>query len=257
MPAGYAHYVFGEMVYQQLSPSTQQIINQYKDLYHIGIHGPDILFYHQPFSSNPVRDLGYSMHGEEAYDYFFKWKKLIHDKASLVYILGFINHFILDSECHGYIGQMEKKLQMTHSEIESEFDRQLLIDQGKDPLRTSLTTHIHPTLENAKIIAPFFGVTEKDIYKSLKDLKLYLGILVAPHRLKRNIILWFMKKAGVYDSMSKLMINYEKNPKSELCVSTLIKKMDNAVEIAAQEIEDYMTHLDDEILSERFIYNYE
>lgn len=44
MPAGYTHYVFGEQVLDQLDESIKKRIMPYIDLYHIGIHGPDILF---------------------------------------------------------------------------------------------------------------------------------------------------------------------------------------------------------------------
>lgn len=44
MPAGYTHYVFGEQVLDQLDENIKKRIMPYIDLYHIGIHGPDILF---------------------------------------------------------------------------------------------------------------------------------------------------------------------------------------------------------------------
>ena len=53
MPAGYTHFVFGEQVLDQLDESIKKRIMPYIDLYHIGIHGPDILFYYDVYKKNP------------------------------------------------------------------------------------------------------------------------------------------------------------------------------------------------------------
>ena len=57
MPAGYTHYVFGEQVLSQLDENIKKRIMPYIDLYHIGIHGPDILFYYDVYKKNPVKSL--------------------------------------------------------------------------------------------------------------------------------------------------------------------------------------------------------
>lgn len=260
MPAGYAHLDFGKQVLKTLDPQAQEMIKSYIDLFNIGVHGPDILFYHQPLKSNAVMNLGYQMHREISYDFFVRSKEIIREsknkEASLVYILGFITHFTLDSECHGYVGEVEKNKHLTHSEIESEFDRELLIMNDIDPLTTSLTSHVHPSEKVDKIIAPFFKLQPNDIDKSLKGMLTYLGFLLAPGKVKRGFILFIMKVAGIYESHKGLMINYEKNLICEDDIQELIRRKNNAVVIAKSLINDYLMHLDDEELSERFRKNY-
>lgn len=261
MPAGYAHFDFGQQVYRQLDLKLQEQLRNHMDLYNIGVHGPDILFYHQALKKNEVKDLGFSMHQKKATDFFNNAKHIIihslYKEDSFAYICGFITHYVLDSECHGYIGRQEKELHMTHSEIESEFDRELLVQQGKDPLRTSLTSHIHPSLEVSQVIAPFFHLTDKDIYKSLKDLLFYLRMIKAPGKLKRGIVLFAMKIAGIYPHYKGLMINYEKNEISRECIDELIRKKNQAVKLAVALIEEYSLHLNDNNLNERFGQTYE
>lgn len=260
MPAGYTHLDFGKQVLKTLEPEVQEMIKKYIDFYDIGVHGPDILFYHQPLKDNDVKNLGYRMHRELSYDFFVRSKKIIkespHKEASLVYILGFITHFTLDSECHGYVGEVEKNKNLTHSEIESEFDRELLIVNGLDPLTTSLTSHVHPSHKVDKIIAPFFRLQPQDIDKSLKGMLTYLGFLLAPGKVKRTFILLVMRVAGIYQGYKGLMINYEKNLICEDDIQELISRKDNAVIIAKSLIDDYLKHLDDQELSERFRRNY-
>ena len=161
MPAGYTHYVFGEQVLSQLDENIKKRIMPYIDLYHIGIHGPDILFYYDVYKKNPVKSLGFGMHQLPATDFFKHAKELIKQDATdaaLAYTIGFITHFTLDSSLHPEIGVLENTLSMTHSLLESELDRELLVRVGRDPLTANLTTHIHPGYTNALVIAPFFDL---------------------------------------------------------------------------------------------------
>lgn len=250
MPAGYAHYIFGQKVLESLDKKYQDIIHRNIDLYHIGVHGPDILFYYKTLTSNDIKKLGSLLHQKEAYEFFQYAKKIIaksqDQEASIAYIYGFITHFVLDHGCHHYIGQMEKQLNMTHSEIESELDRKLLVINHLDPLTTSLTSHIKANHDVSKTIAPFFKLKEKDIYQSLKDLLFYLGWIKAPGKLKRNFVFLCMKIGGIYDDYHGLLINYEENIKSKECTLELVKRLDNHVSLAKKLIEEFMENdLDD------------
>ena len=53
MPTTYAHDLFGKEVYKKLPSDMKALIRRYRDLYRIGLHGPDILFYYM-VSKNPV-----------------------------------------------------------------------------------------------------------------------------------------------------------------------------------------------------------
>ncbi len=260
MPAGYAHLDFGKQVLNSLEVDIQERIKNKIDLYNIGVHGPDILFYHRPLSENVVNRMGNNMHRFLAYDFFKNGKRVIEQsddkEASLVYMLGFITHFVLDGACHGYVGEVEKSKGLTHSEIESEFDRELLVMNGLDPLTTSLTTHVHRTPEVDKIIAPFFGLYPREIKNSLKGMKRYLGFLLAPGKMKRNCVLGAMKFAEIYDKYKGLMINYEPNPICKDDVQELIIRKDKAIEYAHLLIHEYLEFMDGSTLDERFRRDY-
>lgn len=58
-----------------------------------------------------------------------------------------LNHFALDVSCHGYIDEKIAASGISHTEIEVEFDRMLMLMDGKDPLRQNLTEHIVPCME--------------------------------------------------------------------------------------------------------------
>ena len=112
MPSMYAHYHFGGKVFKALPKSARDIINKNRELYLIGLQGPDILFYYKPLGKNRVNGYGYGMHDRPAEEFFRgaaeRYENCGKDEAMLSYLLGFICHFALDSACHGYI---EKKIE--------------------------------------------------------------------------------------------------------------------------------------------------
>ena len=48
MPSMYAHQKFGNDVLYLLPKEVRERIAEQEDLYHIGLQGPDIFFYHKP-----------------------------------------------------------------------------------------------------------------------------------------------------------------------------------------------------------------
>ena len=51
MPSTYAHYRFGQEVLKELPNDIKKIIIENKELYDIGLHGPDLLFYYLPLKT--------------------------------------------------------------------------------------------------------------------------------------------------------------------------------------------------------------
>ena len=75
MPSTYAHYRFGQEVLKELPNDIKKIIIENKELYDIGLHGPDLLFYYLPLKTNEINSIGYNMHektGKEVFDTFRK-----------------------------------------------------------------------------------------------------------------------------------------------------------------------------------------
>lgn len=265
MPATYAHYVFGKEVQKEVSKDIRKIICEHKEVYLIGLHGPDILFYYKPLKKNPVSATGYRMHDEVAAGFFKHGREVIRKlegrekEEAIAYMLGFVCHFMLDSECHGYIGEKMKSSGITHAEIESEFDRALLVKAGKNPIRECLVKHIVPSERNAACIARFFkGLSVKEIGDAVKSFKTYNNLLRAPGRVKRYTIYGALKLSGNYENMKGMVINYEANPHCKGSCLALSLKLQNAIEPAARVIEEYYHSLDSIApLAERFNFNFE
>ena len=102
MPTTYTHDLFGKKVYAKLPAEMKKVIRENGELYRIGLHGPDILFYFM-MSKNPVSRFGVAMHHEKARAFFEQGMERVResgDEALLSYMLGFGCHYLLDSTCH-------------------------------------------------------------------------------------------------------------------------------------------------------------
>lgn len=248
MPTTYTHYRFGKDVLDALPRRIRTAMETNRELFDIGLHGPDILFYYRALIPNSVSGQGYGMHKQMADLFFERAKKVIDDAddktMSRAYIYGFICHFALDSECHPYVEKMIQKSGIGHSEIEMEFDRYLLTEDKFDPLTYRQTEHIHATEKNAKVVAPFFDhVTAQQARKALKGMQLCHKALYAPGKTKRNLLFGAMKTAGQYDKFHGLVMSEEPNPKCREYCLLLNKLYEGAIPVAVDLIMKYQNYL--------------
>lgn len=237
MPSTYAHYRFGQEVFQKLPADIQKKIAPCMDLFNVGLHGPDLLFYYKPLAPNPVNRIGHGDHKKSGREFFEPAGRVLKNKqfsdAHFAYLCGFLCHFALDRECHGYIGNRMKETGISHAEIEVEFDRSLLVQDGHkgcSPVHQILTKHIHPSMENAKVIRDFFPeTTDAQIFKCLKSMIFYCNLFVAPGKIKRGVLLNGMKLAGIYKEMHGQIMNYEPDPACAESCQKLISLYEKAV----------------------------
>lgn len=248
MPSTYAHYKLGRAIQKSISGYEKEIIDKYPELFFIGLHGPDILFYYNPLGKNHVNQLGYGMHDEPGAKFFTYaaevLKKHDYDEKHLSYVYGVICHFALDTSCHGYVAEKIAKSGISHGEIEAEFDRELMVRDGKDPVRQTLTNHITASMKNAVVIKDFYqGVTAEQVRKALEGMLFYHRVLLAPSKVKRGVLALGMKAAGVYSSMFGMIINYDKNPKCEDSTDRLIELYKDAKPLTKRLIQEYTAYL--------------
>ena len=219
MPSTYAHRRFGTNVLEHLPDELRAQLEQNRELYDIGLHGPDLLFYYHAAKSNPVGALGNAMHEE--------------------------CHFALDSTCHPYVEQFTRESGVTHCEIETEFDNMLLRRDGYDPLKFFTASHIHPSEQNAKAIAPFYeGISEQVALDSLKGMISVHRLLQASNPVKRWVVLTGMKVVGKYDMLHGLVANPQPNLKCVESGKRLEELYAQALPLAETLILEFVAKLD-------------
>lgn len=252
MPSTYAHFRFAEKVAPLLPEKAAKAVKDNPALYLIGCHGPDILFYYKAIKSNPANRLGYSMHKESAAPFFERAKAIVKQggEPSLAYIMGFITHFALDSTCHGYVEEERKKLGITHTKLEVEFDRSLLTEDNKDAVSAKLAEHIKGKREYAEVIAPFFSLSPKEIKRALKDMHMICNLFVAPGKFKRSVVTSAL--GIVSNELPDQIMGYEPDPVCAESNAHMKELFDAALPIAVKLAEDFLKNCDREGLCERF-----
>ena len=277
MPTTYTHYRFGKDVIEALPRSLKESIAKNRQLFDIGIHGPDILFYiFSPFKGN-VRSTGTGLHKQSSRSFFEHSKEVIKSApdpvAARVYIYGFITHFVLDSECHKYVEKMIQVSGINHNEIEAELDAYLLREERRNPIAANRTKHLQPSFKNTNVIAPFFNgleiktmakgknsskaITSLDVKRTIMAQILLHKILSVKTSKKRKVlnILTGLRKDG--ESIRGLIVKERPNPKCADYNEILKKVYSAAIPLAVSLIIQYQKYLfQDEPLSERFDLTY-
>ena len=247
MPTTYAHWRFGDKCIETLPEELQTIINDNRDIFNFGVHGPDIFFYYKCLKHNAVNEFGEELHEIP----FKKTVKLFKERfenvddgyAALSYILGFTCHFTLDSYCHGYIDRKAEVSPTTHGKIESQYDRHLLIKDGYDPVKKKVTFSLKPNREIAETISQLFTEWDKKtIYKCIKDQRFYLNLLKDNSDFKRNFLIKAMDAVHA-ESFKDLLITKENDPIVADSMLRLDKYFDKALEhypLLALSLYDYL-----------------
>lgn len=194
MPAAYTHYTFGKKVFQQLPVPIKNLISQsplHKKLFAIGLQGPDILFFYHSWYKNHLNTMGVQMHHEPAAQFLDAAREIMGDppdEALLSYLLGFVCHFVLDSQCHPYVEKRLSQAEVTHHEVESEFDRALMLEDGKDPMTFNPVAYAEPDPEVCEAIARVYGATPKQISDTLSGMIFIRDIFTGRTAPKRTIV---------------------------------------------------------------------
>lgn len=198
MPATYAHYRFGLDVLNSLPNGFHKKMIQANklnyDLFMIGLHGPDILFFYKPYQKNIVNQTGFRLHATAAKEFFQKALLILESQkskrsfqASYSYLCGVVCHFALDHGCHPYIYSITDQKRFLHSEIETEFDRMLLLEDHIMPYGRELMGHIHNSPFKAQIIAQFYSLIPPRLMLQAVHSFEYYNNLLCSHGIRRKL----------------------------------------------------------------------
>ncbi len=256
MPTTYTHYRFGKDVYRQLPLQIRQDIRPYVDLFCIGLHGPDLLFYYRALYRNPVNQLGFAMHKRPGMEFFSGASRFLGQQAdsvvppediapSMAYLYGFLCHFALDSNCHPYVEQSVRRTGISHSEIEAELDRRYMIMDGIDPMHYHPTRHFRATRMNARVISRFFhGVGLAEALKAIRSIRFYINLLTIHTRAGHRILRGVMKLVHCPQDLYDMVMRPDVNPACVPICDQLTKHYEAAVVDALELIQNFRDHIE-------------
>ena len=217
MPGAYAHYKVGQSVLAQLTKGIRDTAEQESELYNLGLHGPDLLFYYKPYLRTRTSAAGFRAHKKSGREFFTAAAAAAaaseNTAAARAYFNGTVCHFALDSLCHPYVEAAMKKQRANHLEIESSLDRALMLADGLDPLCHRPCAHIRPSERSAAIIAPFYKrIPPKTIFAAEKSMLAITDLLYASPLIKRRRMLRLLRMIGLGRLIGGMFIPERDNP---------------------------------------------
>lgn len=262
MPGTYAHYKLGEDVKASLPAELLSPILEKPNCFSLGLHGPDPLFYYKPFTKNRVNRKAHDIHYALASEFFVPAKALYAARGKrtedLAYLFGFVCHFALDSTGHPVVREKMAESNAAHTEIESAFDRFLLLRDGEDPLSYDTTHHFCVTQELSDVSGTYFGITEKQAEKTVKGFKSYSRFLQTGNRPLRRIVGAVSHLNRKWGGLRGFFMADSDNRLFDDSNERLDDACRAAIPKALELIENYALFLEDKApLSEKFDRNFE
>lgn len=192
MPAIYAHYRFGKLILPALAADVRGQIQRHRRLFDLGLQGPDFLFYYRPFSDTAIARLGDTLHMRSGRDFFTEVCRDIHSDSEepvLAYLYGLLGHYCLDSLCHPYVNEVTAAGAPSHTALESEFERYLLVMDGTAVAHTHRrSAYLQNRKEDLAVISPFFLGTEPgQIGEAIRSMALFTDLLTCGSALHRAL----------------------------------------------------------------------
>lgn len=256
MPSTYAHKYFGAKVYKALPEDVKELIKDNQEEYLAGLHGPDILFFYRPGTDSNVNAVGNKLHRIKFSETLGKAIANLKDNysdESLVYLLGMLTHYYLDSAVHPTVTDGVEELGLSHGKLEMEFDRKLLDMQGKKTVGYKAAAHI-PVLKSVAEAAGFFyeGVSVGQILESLASMKAINLLCETDADSVRKGICKVMDKTGNTEKVASLVMSRQKSDMAKKCIKKMNNILQEEVAACASAVTIMARCYEDFVITDRF-----
>lgn len=136
MPGYITHNIFGREEFKKISSQNiRKVIRNNRNVFNIGLQGPDIFFYFPGYFLINKKNLGSIMHTRCTGKYINKMLEYVNNttdekdkEIAVAYLAGFLGHYSLDRVCHPYIYWKTDRMNMTrdyhskHVALETDID---------------------------------------------------------------------------------------------------------------------------------------
>lgn len=217
MPGFAVHYLFGEETINNYDNDlVRKSVDRYRDVYNLGLQGPDLFFY---FFISPVffkKNVGSIMHridiGLFKKNYIELLDRIDDREKSMIalsYFAGFIGHCTLDKICHPYVyavtdyAHKDKNYFAKHVELETEIDS-IYIKKYKDIDLYGFNCRYTVNLDNAEIdvVAEIFS---QAVTKTYTDVSLSKNMMIFVIRFYLFFLNIFKDKCGIKKKIVRIV----------------------------------------------------
>lgn len=246
MPSHYAHYRFGTQVLPTLPADVRRPIQRFRRLYDVGLHGPDLFFFHNILAGDTVVALGRKYHHQTGREYFnraCKRLRLEYTEAGVAYLYGALAHYCLDCVCHPFVLEQTADGLISHTELETEFDRFLLALDGKDrPHTFDCSPHMKLTRGECVTVAEFYPpATPDNVLRSLKSMAWITKKLALPEGTKRAAVHKVLRAAS--PAVRGLLMTTRPNRSCAHLDEQMLALYDQAAALYPKLVEQVMAHM--------------
>lgn len=259
MPATYAHWRFGVDCIETLPENLKKAVLENRDLFDLGVHGPDIFFY--DLLHKDVSEFGFAMHKIPARQFFERCKDVFNSheekEQMLAYMLGFLSHFTLDSLCHSYVERKKEVSGVSHNRIESEWDRHTIELDGRVTHLVDRAESLKPNKNNARIISYFFSFNERVILRATRCQRFIVYALNCISVRKEILLKKFLTKIGM-ENYADLLIGFQEYTPCKDSNLRLDKLKNKALKQYPKLMNNFIAYLyDDKKLSPYFKHGFD
>lgn len=188
MPSHYAHYRFGTQLIASMPPKAQRTVRRFRQLYDMGLHGPDILFFQSLLPGGKLRDKFHAQTGKAFFERVCHTLRLSPSEGAMAYLYGVLAHYALDSLSSPFVHRMAQEKNLSVDVILTEFDRHLLnLDGKKPPHLQDFSGHMKLTPGECATVAAFYPrVRAGAIGKSVERMAAVTHLLAIPQKNRRQ-----------------------------------------------------------------------
>lgn len=246
MPSYYAHYRFGTAVLASLPADVRRSVQRFRRLYDVGLHGPDLFYYHNPLSSRGTGTLGIRYHEQTGKSFFTRVCRAIRmerSEAASAYLYGVLCHYVLDSMLHPFILQAVQDTGVSHGELETEFDRYLMELDGKlPPNGQRLTAHLRLTEGECDTVARFYPpATAKTVKSALGATVRATRLLTLPEGPARKAVETGLGLLG--RELQSLLMSTKAAPRCVQLDGPLLEKYEEALQRFPDYLQQMQAHM--------------
>lgn len=226
MPAGYAHYRFGQTVRPLLTGKAARAVQSCTQLFDVGLQGPDLFFYYNPVLKTKIGSIGHVLHYQSGKALFERSCAMLRNapiEGRLAYLYGMLAHYSLDSVCHPVVEAAAEQGIASHLELEAELDRTLLELDGRTPAyRQNLGPYFRLTRGECAAVADFYPpATAGNIHTCSAN-------MVILHRMMAGKSRGIMKRAYNLAGKGGMLLREKPDERCTKTVEHLISLFDSA-----------------------------
>ncbi len=246
MPSTYAHYRFGTAMLSTMPGDVRRTIQRFRQLFDVGLHGPDIFYYSSPVLKKNTGFLGIRYHEQPGHQFFQRVCRVVRldrSEAAQAYLYGVLCHYCLDWCCQTFLAEQAKLCGISPLEIETEFDRFLLEKDGKvPPSSQDLSPHLRLTPGECETAAKFYPpATAGNVKDSLRNMALFTRLLATPEGPRRTVL---QKSMGlVAKELKGMWMTPGPNPRCAQLDTLLLERYEAAVARFPEMLSQLQAHM--------------